>query len=1141
MEASLNEQLASLTRVRNRLATAKDDALPKILTGLLPRLLSRLDDNAVALLSEADDEVRLRSLVQNQLLGVLSHAVERIRGNELILHVSPWLEAILPNLEEAQRHVTRTMVTALIKVALPRVDDATLLSQTLASLFRVVDAIHRIVVSSDERSTAYELDRNNVSWLCWDVMARLYEMKPFHDIDMVDFDTATYREPVEHVGAPPVVVDVVAQDGCGVFDLFFDILMYQCEDVQRFGAGGQGLSTSGTARMSHRYQRRRMSENARAYLRQLKFNCFQYCVSPLEQGLFQGPESSTGFKRCLMLTVIMATNNSSIGRLAADCINEYAGQKKLEKRGDSFVSVKTNLCDLSTAVSMLILVLGYAAAAEVLSKHEAHKHLWEDLLGPFPVGNESLYRPPLPSSTSARVVEFVTTHFSALRGSKCPGLRAFLDLVVAVQQRQGQTGYEAIHLVNAVYQQLSGLRNDNPELPVADVRRLCFEAAVGVISASLGPGGRHAQDDHDEGNQFDQLRIRLLGRRNDFDNLLTRHRVRQRRRNQAQEEAVNARTVAYELITNMADEVTIVNGDNNTVSFEIPIMLLLQCQVETPQTNVASALDAVLREYMKTVQSLGMVDSGSDHSQCTAAKILPSLLEAICSPSTAARMSALKWVRQFLYLLDPTAALYLLKYLANDGNNEVRRKAKTALQHLDEPMLEEKFKTKATFQFLSVKDAIGANAIEKEINDRVQLVATVAEFSPAEATLLLRDSSFSVERVLEHVNNDRSELLKASGIMLQKEVGPSAISAESTQTCEICYCDDISSTEGYALACGHVFCRDCWSAYIENKFTEGRNQALGARCPSQECAVRIKSLDVETISSDLLTTWKSKLREDFIEKDSSFTSCPGPDCEMAAWSLSGANGNLSCIQCETDFCFKCSNPPHAPAKCSSLQSWNKLFGDSKFWVKKNTKPCPGCNVPIEKNTGCNHMQCTQCQYDFCWICLTHLETHQAPHECNRFDQLENADSDQERRNLFYTERFRAHEDAEVFAKRLLEKLDDHLQRAVNRIGALEDDETDIVGTARERLLDARRFLKYSYVAAYGELCGRGELPSFEAHQGALESFVEKLSRLAETSLEKVYLERGQNGMRMHLRAMSFYAASVTRYMERVQSLTESLA
>jgi hypothetical protein len=42
----------------------------------------------------------------------------------------------------------------------------------------------------------------------------------------------------------------------------------------------------------------------------------------------------------------------------------------------------------------------------------------------------------------------------------------------------------------------------------------------------------------------------------------------------------------------------------------------------------------------------------------------------------------------------------------------------------------------------------------------------------------------------------------------------------------------------------------------------------------------------------------------------------------------------------------------------------------ELWLKANTKPCPNCKSPVEKNDGCNHMTCgnRHCRHDWCWIC-----------------------------------------------------------------------------------------------------------------------------------------------------------------------------
>jgi ankyrin repeat protein len=73
------------------------------------------------------------------------------------------------------------------------------------------------------------------------------------------------------------------------------------------------------------------------------------------------------------------------------------------------------------------------------------------------------------------------------------------------------------------------------------------------------------------------------------------------------------------------------------------------------------------------------------------------------------------------------------------------------------------------------------------------------------------------------------------------------------------------------------------------------------------------------------------------------------------------------------FCFACGETVHWPLTCERLQKWNEKiqeeigevnedresgdFNDlaQKMWIKANTRPCPSCNVNIEKNDGCNHM------------------------------------------------------------------------------------------------------------------------------------------------------------------------------------------
>ena len=45
----------------------------------------------------------------------------------------------------------------------------------------------------------------------------------------------------------------------------------------------------------------------------------------------------------------------------------------------------------------------------------------------------------------------------------------------------------------------------------------------------------------------------------------------------------------------------------------------------------------------------------------------------------------------------------------------------------------------------------------------------------------------------------------------------------------------------------------------------------------------------------------------------------------------------------------------------------KQYGEW-FDTQKNMHKCPKCKCQIEKDGGCPHMQCSMCNYNWCWVC-----------------------------------------------------------------------------------------------------------------------------------------------------------------------------
>ena len=85
--------------------------------------------------------------------------------------------------------------------------------------------------------------------------------------------------------------------------------------------------------------------------------------------------------------------------------------------------------------------------------------------------------------------------------------------------------------------------------------------------------------------------------------------------------------------------------------------------------------------------------------------------------------------------------------------------------------------------------------------------------------------------------------------------------------------------------------------------------------------------------------------------------CPYPDCESYAKKIND-NKYVSYVRNGHKFCFNCLQNWHENEKC-------KIDLDKSFveWRDpKKVKRCQKCKFFIEKDSGCNHMTCTNCKY-----------------------------------------------------------------------------------------------------------------------------------------------------------------------------------
>lgn len=205
---------------------------------------------------------------------------------------------------------------------------------------------------------------------------------------------------------------------------------------------------------------------------------------------------------------------------------------------------------------------------------------------------------------------------------------------------------------------------------------------------------------------------------------------------------------------------------------------------------------------------------------------------------------------------------------------------------------------------------------------------------------------------------------------------------------------------------------------------------------------------------------------------------------------------------------------HRPLGCNLLRKWvekNADEAENVTWILANTKPCPKCKNPIEKNQGCMHMTC-RCGFQFCWLCLADDRDYKHTRDgrpCNKF--LEQPDGDQEavRANLVryahYFERYKSHERAQQVAR---EKTLPMLSKDMETLHQKSGDnfcDCKFLEEATMQVIDCRRVLKWSYAYGYFAKFDEQRKNYFEYQQGQLEKKVDELQELSEkTDIERLF-------------------------------------
>ncbi|KZT68889.1 hypothetical protein DAEQUDRAFT_305132 [Daedalea quercina L-15889] len=188
--------------------------------------------------------------------------------------------------------------------------------------------------------------------------------------------------------------------------------------------------------------------------------------------------------------------------------------------------------------------------------------------------------------------------------------------------------------------------------------------------------------------------------------------------------------------------------------------------------------------------------------------------------------------------------------------------------------------------------------------------------------------------------------------------------------CPVCFDDVVSPIK---LECGHTWCKSCLQRYLRASV---ENKSFPLTCLGDEarCSHRIPI----SVAQDVLST---KDFEDVVHasfrayvhsRPLEYHYCPTPDCEQV-YRVASEDSVLQCPSCLVRICPKCHSEYHEGNACRYSETVSQMLFE-EWKGSHDVKDCPNCKMTIEREAGCNHMQCTRCQTHICWNCRATFDT-----------------------------------------------------------------------------------------------------------------------------------------------------------------------
>ena len=242
-------------------------------------------------------------------------------------------------------------------------------------------------------------------------------------------------------------------------------------------------------------------------------------------------------------------------------------------------------------------------------------------------------------------------------------------------------------------------------------------------------------------------------------------------------------------------------------------------------------------------------------------------------------------------------------------------------------------------------------------------------------TAVLGQGVISLDLSSELVNIVVTGSMKKYQVALAIIQGKPDGKTQGETTCAVCWTE---AEYPILTNCNHTYCTECFENLCASTKSASGPFSIGCQGDMGKCAriFPLRELQANLTSSAFEDILEASFSSYVSCHPQSFRYCPTPDCGYIYRGTDPDNPSAHvCHNCNQAVCTACHGQHNAFLTCTEYKAFlsdaDALF--EKYKEENSTKDCPVCGTAIQKDGGCSHIHCRNCNMHICWVCLDSFE------------------------------------------------------------------------------------------------------------------------------------------------------------------------